>query len=70
MKYKVMRRHLGDRMYEEGDEREANASDVKHLLDRGILKAVREKAEEPEAKAEGPAPKNKAVGAAPANKKA
>lgn len=70
MKYQVLRRHLGDKDYYPGDEREAEPRDVAHLVERGILKAVREKAPEPEAKAEGAAPENKAVGRAPANKKA
>lgn len=68
MKYKVQRRHLGDRLYEEGDEREASPSEVAHLVDRGILKATREK-HEAEAKDAGAAPLNKAV-EAPENKAA
>lgn len=70
-KYTVLRRHYGDKMYEPGDDREANVADVRHLVDSGVLEPVREKAvTEPEAKAEGPAPQNKAVGRAPSNKKA
>lgn len=67
MKYKVQRRHLGDKTYRPGDEREADPREVAHLVERGVLKAVREKAEEPEAKDAGPAPRNKAV-RAPENK--
>lgn len=36
-KYKVLRRHQGDRFYEEGEVREARAGDVAHLVDRGVL---------------------------------
>ena len=65
-KFIVHRRHLGDRLYEPGEEREASASDVAHLVERGILEPVREKREAPEAKADR-APRNKAM-AAPENK--
>jgi len=54
--YIVKRQHYGDRFYSEGEEREANAADVRHLLERGVLE---EKA--------APKPKNKAV-TAPKNK--
>ena len=37
MKYLVKRVHLGDRMYQEGEEREANPNDVQHLLNKGVL---------------------------------
>lgn len=57
MKYEVLRRHQGDKFYEQGDEREASEVDVAHLVKSGVLKA----------KAEGK-PKNKAEGAAPKNK--
>lgn len=61
MKYNVLRQHLGDQMYMPGDTREANAAEVKHLVDRGVLEpAGDEKAER--------APKNKAERGAPANK--
>lgn len=52
-KYTVNRRHLGDKMYQPGDEREARESDVAHLLARGVLSEVkaetklRNKAEKP-----------------------
>ena len=36
--YKVIRQHYGDRKYMPGDTREANASDVKNLVDAGVLK--------------------------------
>lgn len=50
MKFEVLRQHLGDRMYMPGDEREANQSDVAHLLRNGVLRvkaepAVKNKAE-------------------------
>lgn len=60
MKFTVMRRHLGDKMYEPGDEREASEGDVSHLVKAGVLKKAREKSE--------PAPANKAEGRAPKNK--
>jgi len=62
MKFSVIRQHLGDRMYMPGEEREANKSDVQHLLDAGVL------AEHEGAKAEDGAPRNKAHGRAPKNK--
>lgn len=37
MKYLVKRVHFGDRMYQEGDEREANPNDVQHLINKGVL---------------------------------
>lgn len=58
MKFEVLRRHLGDKLYEPGEEREATEGDVAHLVRSGVLK-----------KAE-PAPKNKAEKAAPKNKSA
>lgn len=42
MKYLVKRVHFGDRMYEEGDEREANPSDVQHLINKGVLAEITE----------------------------
>lgn len=63
LKWKVLRRHEGDRMYEEGDTREGTAAELGHLEGKvleliGPIKA---------AKAEK-APLNKAEGAAPVNK--
>lgn len=52
MKYIVKRAHQGDQWYDEGDEREANEADVKHLVDNGVLAPTGAKAE--------PAAKNKA----------
>lgn len=37
MKYTVARQHFGERMYMPGDEREADESDVRHLIANGIL---------------------------------
>lgn len=61
--YRVLRRHEGDRWYDEGDTRTAVANEVKHLVPL-TLELIED---QPEEKAE-PAPKNKAEGAAPANK--
>lgn len=61
MKFHVLRQHYGDQMYMPGDEREAAESDVKHLVDAGVLERAAEKAEL--------APKNKAEPAAPSNKR-
>ncbi|MEY9196632.1 hypothetical protein ABIA16_001748 [Sinorhizobium fredii] len=62
--YQVLRQHLGDKMYMPGDPetgtREANPSDVKHLVDAGVLKEVKSKTEKaPANKAEAASPKNK-----------
>lgn len=62
MKFQVLRQHHGDKMYLPGDTREANESEVKHLLANGVLKPAHEKKE--------PAPANKAEGSAPKNKAA
>lgn len=67
MKFKVLRQHLGDRMYMPGDEREANEGDVGHLVDNGVLEAKRDA---PAKSKKEPAPKNKAVSSAPKNKSA
>jgi len=62
MKFRVLRQHFGDKMYMPGDEREAAESDVKHLVDAGVLDRAPEKAEKaPVNKAEKGAPKNKAA---------
>lgn len=60
-KFAVMRRHQGDKWYEEGDVREAKPSDVQHLIDRGVLVETEDKKAQPK-------PKNKAVESAPKNK--
>ena len=57
MKYEVLRRHQGDKFYEQGDERNASEVDVSHLVKSGVLK---EKVDDkPKNKAEGRAEKNK-----------
>lgn len=35
--FNVLRRHEGDRLYEEGDTREAVAAEVAHLVGAGVL---------------------------------
>lgn len=45
--FRVTRQHLGDRLYMPGDEREANESDVAHLVERGVLELVKAKAAQP-----------------------
>ena len=58
--FNVLRRHEGDRLYEEGDTREASASEVAHLVASGVLEQAKAKGEsKPRNKAE-PAPANKA----------
>lgn len=58
--YEVLRQHYGDKQYWPGDTREANKTDVQHLLDGGTLAQVKAKSEpKPTNKAE-PAVSNKA----------
>lgn len=59
LKWKVLRRHEGDRMYEEGEIREGTQADLGHLAPKVLELVVEVKAE--------PAPLNKAE-PAPANK--
>jgi hypothetical protein len=60
-RFNVIRRHLGDLMYEVGDTREGTKSEFKHLIGTVL--------EEPKtAKKAEAAPLNKAESAAPANK--
>lgn len=60
-KFKVLRRHFGDKDYYEGDERTAEPGAVKHLVAQGVLKPIKAKAETaPQNKAE-PTPKNKSA---------
>lgn len=62
MKYKVIRQHYGDKQYMPNDTREANPSEVKHLVDAGVLEEAKAKAETPASnKAEKAAPKNKSA---------
>lgn len=62
-RFKVLRRHEGDRMYEEGEVREGALSDLKHLIPN-VLQPIDEgaKAEERPANKAEPAPDNKADG--------
>ena len=60
--YKVLRRHEGDRVYEEGETRDGTESDLGHLVPNVLRKVGPAKAEKAE-----PAPLNKAE-RAPANK--
>lgn len=63
MKFKVLREHIGDKFYRKGDLREANASDVKHLVTKGILAAADEEKSEPPVKNKAEPPvANKAAG--------
>lgn len=60
--YDVLRQHFGDKQYFKGDKREANEGDVKHLIDKGVLREAGAKAETLAAnKAEKAAPKNKSA---------
>ena len=38
--YDVMREHYGDKYYQTGDKRTANPSDVRHLVEKGVLVEV------------------------------
>lgn len=64
MRYRVVRPHEGDRVYQEGEFRDADPEIVAHLVPKVLVLA----GPVPKAKAE-PAPKNKAE-VAPANKAA
>ncbi|PWE26996.1 hypothetical protein C4N9_18500 [Pararhodobacter marinus] len=70
--FDVLRPHIGDRPYAQGDTREADAASVKHLVRAGVLAAQTDgdtkKAKAPANKA-APKPANKADPAA-ANKAA
>ncbi len=57
MKFTVVRQHFGDKMYMPGDTREAVESDVRHLLDNGVLR--KDKAEPAHSNKAEKAPKNK-----------
>lgn len=60
MKFKVIRRHFGDRPYEVGDEREADEAEVQHLIGHVLAKPGAKAAPPVENKAVK-APKNKAA---------
>lgn len=59
-KFKVVRSHEGDRFYKEGDTREGNEAEFKHLIPHVLVPVSSQKAEK--------APSNKAEKGAPANK--
>jgi hypothetical protein len=61
IKYRVVRRHEGDRLYEEGETREGTKAELGHLVPHVLVEdGVAAKAEE--------APLNKSEGDSPANK--
>lgn len=66
-KFRVLRRHDGDKEYHEGDERILSKADAKHLVDLGVLEVV-EDDEAPEGEKAEKVPANKAEKAAPKNK--
>ncbi len=68
--YRVLRQHLGDRMYQPGEEREAEAADVAHLVASGVLGEGNGagKAEKAEPVEDEPARRGKAKAGAPENK--
>lgn len=69
MKFEVLRQHHGDKLYMPGDTREASESEVKHLVDAGVLKRGRESKAEAKAEAKSEtASANKAEESAPKNK--
>jgi hypothetical protein len=41
-KYKVLRRHDGDKEYHDGDERTLSKAEAKHLVDLGVLQEIGE----------------------------
>lgn len=43
-KFLVKRIHIGDKPYQVGDTREANPSEVAHLVQNGVLKPIKSKA--------------------------
>lgn len=50
-KFKVLRSHLGDKMYQKGDIREANPSQVSHLVGKVLAVATAEDLKPAKAKA-------------------
>ncbi|RVM91471.1 hypothetical protein [Sinorhizobium meliloti] len=69
MKFYVTRQHIGDKLYMPGDTREANESDVKHLIGKTLSKDPPKKAESVEKKPTGRAARATARKAAPAQEK-
>ncbi|HEY4546671.1 MAG TPA: hypothetical protein VIG90_09635 [Pedomonas sp.] len=71
-KFKVLRRHDGDKEYDVGDTREANATDVAHLVPNVLIPLDADTAAEGGEAAGGqqtPASKGKAANKTPAAKK-
>lgn len=60
-KYEVMREHHGDRLFQKGEEREADPADVAHLVERGVLAEASAKAAEATQNKAAPKAKNKAA---------
>lgn len=58
--FKVLRQHHGDKLYSEGDIREAEEQDVAHLVANGVLEPVKAKAEPAARNKAEPAVQNKA----------
>lgn len=58
--FKVIRQHFGDKLYMPGDTREADARDVAHLVENGVLEPVKAKAEATAKNKAEPAVQNKA----------
>ena len=63
LQWKVLRRHEGDRLYEEGETREGTKAELGHLEGKVLERIQPAKPEKSEA-----VPMNKAEGASPANK--
>ena len=61
MKYRVMRQHFGDRLYQDGEERDASEGDVAHLVANGVLEPIKAKAEPAVQNKAEPAVRNKAA---------
>ncbi len=58
--YKVLRQHLGDKMYMPGDVRKAEPADVAHLVKSGVLaEGSGVKAEKPASNKAAPTVRNK-----------
>lgn len=59
--YKVLRQHLGDKMYMPGDARKAEPSEVAHLVKSGVLvEGEGAKAQKPVRNKSAPPARNKA----------
>lgn len=60
--FKVQRQHLGDKMYLPVDERTADRKEVAHLIDKGVLAPIKEKAAPQVKNKAEPKVQNKAAG--------